>query len=47
MALVRDMIKQGMDAVSLPFIRVPAYSSSLKTFFNELYKGLRRLTRYE
>ena len=47
MALVRDMIKQGMDTVSLPFIRVPSYSSSLKTFFNELYKGLRRLTRYE
>jgi ABC-type sugar transport system permease subunit len=47
LAMVRDMIKKAMDAVSQPFIHVPAYSSSLRTFFNELYKGLRRLTRYE
>ena len=47
LAMVRDMIKKGMDIAAQPFIHLPAYSSSLRTFFNELYKGLRRLTRYE
>ena len=47
LAMVRDMIRIGMDSVSKPFIQIPAFSSSLKTFFNELYKGLRRLTRNE
>ena len=47
LALVRDMIKQGMDAAAQPFIHLPAYTSSLKTLLNELNKGLRRLTHYE
>lgn len=47
LALVRDMIRKGMDAVSQPFIQLPSYTSSAKTLINEFYKGLRRLVRYE
>jgi hypothetical protein len=47
LALVRDMIRKGMDTVSQPFILFPSYTSSAKKFINEFYKGLRRLVRYE